>query len=176
MTAGNVSIDVRPEIPGDIADVRRILREAFGQPQEAAVVDALREADAITVGLVAEIEGRIVGHIVFTPMSPETAQSAADILSLAPVAVDPDSQRCGVGQALVRRGLDACRDSGATAVIVLGHSEYYPRFGFSRASGFGVRCEWDVPDEAFMAMELTPGALDDITGVVRFRPEFAAAM
>ena len=176
MTAGSLLIVVRPEGPGDLADVRRILLHAFGGPEEADVVDTLRDADAIAVALVAEVEGRVAGHIAFTPMFSGTTGLDVGILSLAPMAVDPAFQRRGVGHALVRGGLDACREAGAGAVIVLGHPGYYPRFGFSRASGFGVRCEWDVPDEAFMAMALTPGALDDVTGVVRFRPEFAAAM
>ena len=110
----------------------------------------------------------MVGHIAFSPVTIEPAGSA---IGLAPMAVLPAHQRRGIGGRLVREGLEQLRAAGHGAVVVLGHPEYYPRFGFTRASRFGLRCELDCPDEAFMALELVPGALANRAGLVRYRRE-----
>ena len=93
-------------------------------------------------------------------------------LGLAPMAVAPEYQQQGIGSALVRSGLEHCRAAGYKAVIVLGHPRYYPRFGFVPASHFNIRSQYDAPDEAFMALELEPGALGEIGGVVKYHPLF----
>ena len=95
------------------------------------------------------------------------------ILGLAPTAVRPDRQRQGIGSQLVRAGLDAARKTGAAAVVVVGHARFYPRFGFVPASRFGLTCEYDVPDEVFMALELVPGFLAGPGGLVQYHPAFA---
>jgi putative acetyltransferase len=118
-----------------------------------------------------------MGHILFTPVTIDQGGGRAARLramGLAPVAVLPEFQRQGIGSELVRRGLTACRDIGYEAVVVLGHPDFYPRFGFAPASTFGLKCEYSVPDPVFMAIELVPGALKGISGLVKYAPEFAS--
>lgn len=165
-------IAVRFERPEDLAQVRRINEVAFGQPAEAELVDRLRAACPEALSLVAEVEGRVVGHILFTPVVIE-AQPPLVGMGLGPMAVLPDLQRQGVGSALVRRGLELLRERDVPFVIVVGHPEYYPRFGFERASRHGLASPWDgIPDEAFMVTILDPAQVSGATGVVRYRPEF----
>jgi putative acetyltransferase len=149
---------------------------AFGQPAEADIVDRLRESCADSVSLVAEDES-VVGAILFTPAVIESPDCAVVGMGLAPLAVTPDRQRQGIGSALVRRGLEILRERGCPFVLVLGHPEYYPRFGFERASAHGLTCPWDgVPDEAFMALVLDSKAMEGASGVARYRDEFNEAV
>lgn len=162
-------IAIRRERPGDEPAIHRVNESAFGGRDEAAIVSALRANGAVTLSLVAEVDGTVVGHILFSPVSIDPAGAA---VGLAPMAVMPGHQRRGVGGRLVREGLELLRASGHGAVVVLGHPEYYPRFGFVRATRFGLRCEFECPDEAFMALELSAGALANRSGLVRYRREF----
>lgn len=123
------------------------------------------------VSLVALDEGAIVGHILFSPVTVDGHPELL-LMGLAPMAVAPEHQRRGIGSALVEAGLTACKALGATAVVVLGHPEYYPRFAFRPASGWGLVSEYDAPDEAFMALELRDGALRGVSGTVRYHPAF----
>ena len=168
-----MEVTVRPEGPGDAEAVRRVNTEAFGQPDEAELVRKLAAAGAALLSLVAEVDGRVVGHILFSPVTIETEGGTESAVGLAPMAVLPDHQGRGVGGWLIERGLHELRSRGHTAVVVLGHAGYYPRFGFQRASRFGLRCQFECPDEAFMALELRPGALAGVRGLVRYRPELA---
>jgi len=148
---------------------------AFGGRLEADLVEALHREGAAVVALVAEIEGDVVvGHILFSPVSVEPA-TPRRILGLAPMAVAPGFQARGIGTRLVREGLERCRAAGVEAVVVLGHTEYYPRFGFRPAHTFGLHCGYDVPADVFMALELVPGALRDVSGLVRYHDAFPAA-
>ena len=168
-------IAIRAEVDADRAAVHAVNLAAFGQPAEADLVDRLRAAGRATVSLVATAGGEVVGHILFSPVTVEPAPSPPPSwLGLAPMAVRPERQRDGIGSALVRAGLAAAGAGGATAVVVLGHPDYYPRFGFAPASRVGLRCIYDSPDEAFMALELTPGGLAGHRGLVRYAPEFDA--
>jgi len=164
-------VGIREEQEGDQQGVRRVNEAAFGQPTEADLVDALRSGGAVIVSLVAEVDNQIVGHILFSPV---TVQGADDLkaVGLGPMAVLPELQRRGTGSLLVKQGLEDCRRAGVQAVVVLGHPEYYPRFGFRRASSWGLRFEFDAPDEAFMALELTPNVLSGNAGVIRYHPGF----
>jgi putative acetyltransferase len=167
-------LHIRPEQPDDLTAIRRVNLSAFEGTTEANLVDALRQQARPIVSLVAEDNGAIVGHILFSPV---TLSSHPDlrIMGLAPMAVLPDRQRKGVGSALARAGIMACRDLGYGAMVVLGHAKYYPRFGFIPASRFGLRSEYDVPDDAFMAMELEPGALQGLgPGTIRYHPAFGS--
>ena len=164
-------VQVRDELPGDEAVIRRANELAFGRAEEADLVDALRASGAVTLSLVAVVEGQIAGHILFSPVAIEGARGT--MIGLAPMAVLPSHQRRGIGSALVREGIDRLRREGHGAIVVLGHPEYYPRFGFTRARSFGLTCEFECPDEAFMALELVKGALAN-GGFVRYRPEFSA--
>ena len=161
---------VRPEAPADAAAVRAVTEAAFGQPDEADLVGRLRAVPGY-LALVAEVDGEVVGHVAFTPVALDPPASV-DVRGLAPMAVAPGRQRAGVGSALVRAGLAACRADGAEAVVVLGHPEYYPRFGFAPGPPRGIACEYDVPAEAFMVLDLVPGALDGTEAVVRYDPAF----
>ena len=162
---------VRSERPSDRDAVRRVNEVAFERPDEADLVDRLRQSGASYLGLVAEHGAEVVGHILFTPVA---VDAEIDVRGLAPMAVRPEHQRSGVGAALVRAGLEACRAAGAEAIVVLGHPAYYSRFGFRPASVFGLAYEVDVPDEAFMALELANGALDTASGRVRYSSAFGA--
>ena len=146
---------------------------AFGTPAEADLVDALRGSTG-SISLVATVSGAAVGHILFTPVTLDGA-SAGRVAGLAPMAVLPAHQRTGVGTHLVRAGLAACREQGYRAVVVVGHPEYYPRFGFTPAHTYGLQCEFAVPREAFLVTILDRQALPQLAGIVRYRPEFAAA-
>ncbi len=163
---------IRLERSEDAAAIRRVNEFAFARLAEANLVDALRDAGAVTLSLVAEREGRIVGHILFSPVTIESPEEAFPAVGLGPMAVEPGLQRSGIGSALVRAGLSALRADGHEVVVVLGHPEYYPRFGFVRASEHGIRWEQYAPDEAFMVLELRAGALGGRGGVVRYRAEF----
>jgi putative acetyltransferase len=163
---------IRPEKPEDVAAIRLVNEMAFGQPAEAALVDLLRQNGKATISLVAEQNGQIVGHILFSPVTIESEADAFAAIGLAPLAVLPQFQKQGVGSLLVKHGLEQCRDLGQECVVVLGHPEYYPRFGFVPASRYGVKSEYDVRDEVFMLMELRDGAMKGRTGVVKYQPEF----
>jgi putative acetyltransferase len=165
------ALTVREEQPGDVEAIHRINEAAFGQALEARLVDALRRAGAVTLSLVAVADGEVVGHVLFSPVT-IGGHPGVEAVGLGPMAVLPHSQRRGVGSELVRSGLERLREAGYAAVVVLGHPDYYPRFGFRRASEHGLRWERDAPDAAFMALELRAGALSSCRGVVSYRPEF----
>ena len=164
-------LTIRAERAEDFEAVRRVNEAAFGRPDEARLVDRLRGVRP-HVSLVAVEEGRVVGHIFFSPVSIESLARGVAAMGLGPMAVVPERQGGGVGSRLVREGLQECRRAGCGVVVVLGHADYYPRFGFARAGGKGLRCKWPVGDEHFMVSELTPGALDGAGGLVEYRPEF----
>jgi putative acetyltransferase len=163
---------IRDETPEDYAAVYRVNALAFGREGEAVLVERLRAAHA-HISLVAVEGERVVGHIFFSPVSVESEGAAFEAVGLAPMAVLPEFQNQGVGSRLVRRGLEECERRGHEVVFVLGHPDYYPRFGFAPARAKGLSCEYPVPDEVFMVAELRPGALGGRTGLVRYRPEFA---
>jgi putative acetyltransferase len=164
---------IRREAARDFDAIKRVNELAFGGPDEAKIVHELRTAGAVTLSLVAEVAGGVVGHILFSPVTIETAAGEVTAVGLAPMVL-PEHQRKGIGSKLVQEGLSDLRRQGHEAVVVLGHPDYYPRFGFARASRFGLRSSIDCPDEAFMAIELRPGALAGRAGLVRYRAEFAS--
>lgn len=172
-------IEIREERPEDYEAVRRVNESAFERPQEAALVDALRGAARPYISLVAVEEGHgVVGHIFFSPVTiepeGESARGPFPAMGLAPMAVAPASQRTGIGSRLVRAGVEECVRANFAAVFVLGHPDYYPRFGFSPAAPRGFSCVYDVPAEVFMVAELAPGALAGRAGLVKYHPSFAS--
>jgi putative acetyltransferase len=168
-----MKISIRHERPDDAQAVRETNEQAFGTPLEADIVDALRGAPG-SVSLVAALDARIVGHILFTPVDIEPT-SPVRAAGLAPMAVRPEYQRQGIGRRLIEEGLEECRKAGYDVVVVVGHPDYYPRFGFVPAHTRGLRCEFPAPPEAFMTFELEAGVLDGRSGLVRYRPEFSEA-
>jgi putative acetyltransferase len=165
-------IEIRPETPDDAAAIRHVNEEAFGQIQEAEIVEELRSRGALTISLVAVQPDEIVGHIAFSPISIESEHSSFKAISLAPMSILPAYQRKVIGSQLVLAGLEECRQIGHELVVVLGHPAYYPRFGFIPASTYGIKSEYDVPDEAFMVLELRQGAFSGRSGIVKYQPEF----
>jgi putative acetyltransferase len=149
---------IRTEEERDRAAVDAVIAAAFERPLEADLVDVLRQQAQAVISLVAENDQIVVGHILVTPVS-LTGHADLKIAGLAPLAVAPNHQRKGIGTALVRAGLEQCKQLGFGAVAVLGHPEYYPRFGFSPSSRFGIGCEYDVAEDVFLVMELRPGYL-----------------
>jgi putative acetyltransferase len=163
---------IRLERPPDAPAIRQVIELAFGQPAEADLVERLRQACADAVSLVAVDDG-IVGHILFTPVTVEGGGRRVVGMGLAPMAVHPDWQRRGIGSQLVRSGMDIMRDRGYPFVVVVGHPEYYPRFGFERASTLGLASQWEgMPDASFMVLILDRAAMTGISGVARYRKEF----
>jgi putative acetyltransferase len=163
---------IRLERPEDASRVRLVNEQAFGQPVEADLVEKLRQRCTDSLSLVAE-DDAVVGHILFTPVVVESAGRQVLGMGLAPMAVLPDCQRQGIGSQLVRRGLDILRERGCPFVVVVGHPEYYPRFGFERASTHGLASQWDgVPDAAFMVLVLDVHAMAGVSGVAKYREEF----
>jgi putative acetyltransferase len=160
---------IRPAQPADAAAVRAVHVAAFPTPVEADLVERLTANGNAAVSLVAEDASRVVGHVLFSPVTVDWVGGSG--LGLAPVAVLPDCQGRGIGSALIRAGLDACRQLGVGFVVVLGGPAYYSRFGFAPGSRAGLANEYTTGDE-FMALELVPGALPT-GGFVRYGPEFA---
>lgn len=164
---------IRTQTADDDSAVWQINKAAFPTPAEAGLVERLNAEAEPLVSLVAEEHGALVGHILFSPVA-LAADSDFFAMGLGPMAVLPNRQRRGIGGALLRAGLDACRELGCRAVFVLGHPDYYPRFGFVAASRFGINSQFEVPDDAFMALELEPDALSGKAGEMRYHPAFDA--
>jgi putative acetyltransferase len=171
-TSGRHLLLIRAEKESDISAVRALNEAAFQRPAEADLVDALRRQARPIVSLVAGRETIVVGHILFSPVSLEGGPDLK-IMGLAPMAVASQHQRTGIGSALVRAGLERCKKLGVSAVAVLGHPEYYPRFGFLPSTRFNIRSEYNVAEEAFMVLELEQGALRGASGKIKYHPAFS---
>lgn len=170
-----VDVIVRGESTADHAAIAEVVAAAFGQPDEARLVQALRGVAGFTaaLSLVAVRESRIVGHILFSPIQIERAdRTRVDALALAPLAVLPECQRQGIGTQLAQRGLERCRRIGPPRVIVLGDRCYYERFGFQPAERFGITPPPGLPAEHLMAMALSPDALTGCAGSVVYSGPF----
>jgi len=167
-------ITVRPERIEDYTAIHEVHVLAFGREVEARLVESLRQSTNFTpeLSLVAVKNGRVVGHILFSPVIIETQKGAISAMALAAMAVQPKLQNQGIGSELVRQGLKECHLLGLKVVVVVGHPTYYPRFGFSSARAKGLEAPFQVPDEAFMVLELIPEALDGISGMVKYPPAF----
>ena len=166
--------EIRAFEPEDSETVREVHTAAFGgREDEARLVETLHAAGASSVSLVAveEASDNVIGHLLFSPVEIEGGGPSISVVGLAPIGILPEFQRKGVGSQLIRAGLEACQEARYDAVVLLGEPDYYSRFGFGRASGYGLGNEYGV-DEHFMVLELRSGALGSSSGIVRYRPEF----
>ena len=167
-------IDVRFERAVDADAVREVNDRAFGSPVEGQIVERLRSEPG-SISLVATNNDLVVGHILFTTVSLEPSVGFR-VAGLGPMSVLPEHQRGGIGSQLIRAGLDACREQGYSAVVVVGHPAYYPRFGFEPAHTRGLTLpDFDVPQDVFMVVELEARVRERLKGAVRYRSEFAEA-
>jgi putative acetyltransferase len=166
-----MTLTIRHEMVRDRDAIFRVNRLAFDRDDEAQLVDALRGGGFVRLSLVAEMAGQIVGHILFSELAIEGREGLVSALALAPLAVDPEFQRQGLGSELVRRGLELCLEQGQRIVLVVGHPQFYPRFGFSHVLTRGLCSPYT--GESFMALELVAGALRGVSGAVHYPPPFA---
>ncbi len=161
---------IRPEVPADVAAIHAVHAACFPTEAEAKLVDLLRAAGNLSISLVAEIDGAVVGHGAFSPV---TVASGAIGAGLAPVAVLGSYRRQGIAAQLIEAGLPACRAAGYGWAVVVGEPEYYSRFGFKPAAEFGLADEYGG-GPAFQVIELVAGMMPVGAGLVRYAPEFAS--
>jgi putative acetyltransferase len=164
-------MNIRDEKIKDFEMVYTVNTVAFNRFAEANLVEILFRQTHPRISLIAENIGTVVGHILFTPVT-LTGYAGLKIIGLAPVAVLPEYQGKGIGSALIEEGLLRCKTAGFGACVVLDHKGYYPRFGFTPSVNFGITCEYNVPPEVFMVIELQPGYLHGASGTIQFRPAF----
>jgi predicted N-acetyltransferase YhbS len=171
-------LKIRGETENDYTRIREINDSAFGQKNEGRLIERLRQTESYIpeLSLVAELDNEIVGHILFYPIAIHSDTSKFPSISLGPMAVTPAFQSKGIGSRLVTDGLEAAKKLGHKSVIVVGHPEYYPKFGFKRASQWNIRVPFEVPDDAFLALELVEGELEGKRGLVEYPEEFNKAM
>jgi len=168
---------IREEQSGDEQQIRVLNHRAFGGTEEADLVDKLRHACTNSISLVVLSGDQIIGYILFTPVTIQTGERIITGMGLAPMAVLPEFQRQGIGSQLVKSGLQIIKRDRHPFVIVLGHPTYYPRFGFVPASRYGIQSEYEnVPDEAFMILVFDQAALEGVSGIAKYRPEFGPAI
>ena len=168
------NMTIRKETPNDHEQVRKILALAFGRENEGRLVERLRKSPRFVpeLSLVAEIGDEIIGHILFFPIAVKSDGPQHSSLALAPVSVVPEYQGKGIGSQLITEGLKRAKELGYQSVIVPGHPEYYPKFGFKPASEWNIRAPFEVPDEAFLAIELEEDGLRGVSGTVEYPDEF----
>ena len=165
--------DFRYEKSQDVAGIRKVHQSAFETRAEADLVDKLRDKKAHVISIVAIKGVRVIGHILFSPVTLESDGRTVTLLGLAPMAVLSKYQRQGIGSKLVAKGLTESRARRYPAVVVLGHPGYYPRFGFAPSVNYGITSEYDVPSDVFMIKELQPGVLAGISGIAKYHEAFA---
>ena len=162
---------IRPVEEADLPEVKRLNDLAFGGPDEGRLVELLHARGKAVISLAAVYRGKIVGHILFSPVEFHPPHPEIQAIGLAPMAVLPEYQNQGIGSQLVRQGLADCQAGGWQVVIVLGHTAFYPRFGFRPASELGLDNEYDA-GEAFMALELKAHILDGMQSTACYADEF----
>ena len=167
-------MNIRKEKDNDKDKIWKVNAEAFETEAEANLVNALRDSGIPFISLVAEEDEVIVGHILFTPVKLMDDDSGLKLVGLAPMAVLSKHQKKGIGSQLVKTGIERCSAQGYDAVVVLGHPDYYPRFGFVSSVKYQIKSEYDVPDEAFMVRELKEGSLKNKNGIIKYHAAFGS--
>lgn len=173
-----MNVTIRQEKIEDYKVTERIVKSAFANmdfsdQKEHQLVSRIRKADVFIprLSLVA-IEKEIVGHILLSKISIVSDKQYTESLALAPVSVLPERQNKGIGKRLIFEALKIAKELGYTSVVVMGHPQYYPKFGFEKASRWGIKAPFEVPEEAFMALELKENALDKVSGIVEYPSVF----
>ncbi len=169
----DLDVKIRQESEADSAEVLEVIRLAFGRSAESQLVEKFRQNPNYVpeLSLVAEYEGHVIGHILFFPIEVKVDDETLQTLVLAPLSVHPSYQRRGVGGELTKAGLATVKQRGYCSVLVVGHPNYYPRFGFRRASEWGLKMKEANPPEAFMAIEFIEGGLKRSRESFRFPME-----
>lgn len=165
-------MNIRDEDQFDFKGIWDINKLAFQGEEEGKLINKLREEDVDLISLVAEDGLNLVGHILISPAIIKSEDKSIEIAALGPMAVLPTYQRKGIGSELIKEGIRRCIKAGYVAIAVLGHPEYYPKFGFLPSVKYGITCEYEVPEEVFMILELHKSFLNEITGVVKYHPAF----
>jgi len=169
----DLTTEIRPEIAADRQGIREVVAAAFNRSNEADLVDALRDDGALAASLTAAQGNAIIGYIGFSRIRITGERGTTTALALAPIAVHPEHQRRGIGAGLIRTGLSRARVAGFDVVVVVGHANYYPRFGFKSARAHGIYCPFDVPDSAWLLVELEPGSASRHRGTVEYHAAFS---
>ena len=174
-----MNVILRQELRADHSKVPKVIQEAFKTlPQsdqtEHLLVERLRQSNAFIpeLSIVAAAGNEIVGHILFTKIKVRGESEVAESLALAPVSVKPNYQRKSIGSSLIKEGHRIGKDLGFESVILIGHAQYYPRFGYERASKYGIELPFDAPDENCMVVRLAENALTGVKGLVEYPKEF----
>ncbi len=163
-------IGIREERPADVAAILDLNKRAFGQDLESRIVDELRSNGAVLLSVVATLDGEVVGHIMYSPISVGGKVTGA---AMGPMAVLPEQQHRGIGSKLVEAGNQKLKNAGCPFILVLGHANYCPRFGFRPASTHGIQCEWEVSDDVFMLLVLDRAKMQGVSGLAKYRREFS---
>ena len=168
-----MNVTIRKEEEKDYKKVYEVNCLAFQQEDESKLIEKIRKGKNFIpeLSLVAEIDDEIIGHILFSKIK-IVGDFVFDSLTLAPMAVIPEFQKQGIGSKLIKKGIEKAKELNFDSIIVLGHKEYYPKFGFQKASKWNIKCPFEVPEEAFMAIELTEKAFEGKAGTVRYPDEF----
>ena len=170
-------ITIRAEKEDDLIAIKNINDQAFGQTEEGIIIDKIRASDSSILSLVAEKDNAVVGHIFYSEATIDFSGETITGMGLAPMAVLPAYQKEGIGKGLINESLKILKKKPIPFIIVLGHEKYYPKFGFEKASKYGIKCQWDgVPDEAFMIMILDKEKMSKVHGIASYRAEFNEAM
>ncbi|CEH30793.1 GCN5 family acetyltransferase [Aneurinibacillus migulanus] len=176
-----MDILIRQELTEEYNTTEEVIKKAFlneeySDKKEHLLVNRIRKSDAFIpeLSLVAiDQDDEIVGHILLSKITIVDDDKAVDSLALAPVAVVPEHQKKGIGSQLIHTALKKAKEVGHHSVIVLGHKDYYPKFGFKQASLWNIQAPFEVPDEVFMALELTENSLESVQGVVYYSKAFS---
>lgn len=163
---------IRKEQPSDIDNIWEVNSKVFETETEANLINTLRSSGCHYISLVAEDKNKVIGHILFTPVELTGDKNKLKLLGLGPMAVLNEYQYKGIGSKLVKTGLEYCQSLGFDAVVVLGHPNYYPKFGFAPSIKYGIKSEYDVPDDVFMILELVPGILKNHKGIIKYHKAF----
>ena len=169
-----MKITIEAETEGDYEQITRLHAIAFNGDGEARLVEKLRRTPIYIpeLSLVAKYRNAIIGHILFYPIKINTCRKKCNSLALAPVSVIPSFQNRKVGSRLIKEGLEKAQKLGFKSVIVVGHPEYYPRFGFEKASKYGISAPFHVPDNALFAIELQKDGLKNCSGIIEYPSEY----